>query len=99
MMPNNTALRAWVEETARLTQPDRIYWVDGSEEENQQLTQEMLASGMLERLNSEAYPNCFLHRSDPSDVARTEHLTFICTPDKNEVGPTNHWMEPQEAKQ
>jgi phosphoenolpyruvate carboxykinase (GTP) len=94
----NAALQAWVDETARLTQPDRIHWVDGSDAENDRLIAEMLASGTFHRLNHEAYPNCYLHRSDPSDVARTEHLTFICSPAKDDAGPNNNWMAPDEAK-
>ena len=95
----NAALRAWVEETARVTQPDRIVWCDGSESENRRLIDEMLATGDLIKLNDATHPNCYLHRSNPSDVARTEHLTFICTKTKEEIGPTNNWMSPEEAKQ
>ena len=94
----NAALNAWVAESARLCQPDRIHWVDGSDAEHRHLVSEMLASGTLHRLNAERYPECYLHRSDQSDVARTEHLTFLCTPDKDDAGPTNNWMEPAEAK-
>jgi phosphoenolpyruvate carboxykinase (GTP) len=94
----NAALQAWVDETARMTQPDRIHWVDGSDAENDRLIAEMLASGTLHRLNQDAYPNCYLHRSDPSDVARTEHLTFICSDAKDDAGPNNNWMAPAEAK-
>jgi phosphoenolpyruvate carboxykinase (GTP) len=95
---SNAALNAWVDECARLCQPARVHWVDGSEAENRQLIAEMLDSGTLHRLNADRYPNCYLHRSDPTDVARTEHLTFICTPAKDDAGPTNNWMEPGEAK-
>jgi phosphoenolpyruvate carboxykinase (GTP) len=91
-------MEAWVEEAARLTKPDKIVFCDGSEAENQAILQEMLKKGDSFRLNEKSYPNCYLHRSDPSDVARTEHLTFICTPDKEEVGPTNNWMDPEGAK-
>ena len=91
-------MEAWVEETARLTKPDKIVFCDGSEAENQAILEEMLKKGDSFRLNQKTYPNCYLHRSDPSDVARTEHLTFICTPDKEEVGPTNNWMDPEGAK-
>jgi phosphoenolpyruvate carboxykinase (GTP) len=94
----NADLNAWVEECARLCQPARVHWVDGSDAEHQLLLREMLADGTLQRLNGERYPNCYLHRSDPSDVARTEHLTFICAPRKDDAGPTNNWMEPGEAK-
>ena len=91
-------MEAWVEEAARLTKPDKIVFCDGSEAENQAILQEMLKKGDSFRLNEQSYPNCYLHRSDPSDVARTEHLTYICTSDKEEVGPTNNWMDPEGAK-
>ena len=91
-------LNAWVEEVARLCKPARIHWVDGSDAEHAQLLEAMLTEGTLLRLNGHRYPDCFLHRSDPSDVARTEHLTFICTSEKDDAGPSNNWMEPAEAK-
>jgi phosphoenolpyruvate carboxykinase (GTP) len=91
-------MQAWVDEAARLTQPDRIMWCDGSESENQAILREMLKHVDSLQLNPKTYPNCYLHRSSPSDVARTEHLTFICLPDKDDVGPTNHWMDPDGAK-
>jgi phosphoenolpyruvate carboxykinase (GTP) len=91
-------MEAWVEESARLTKPDKIVYCDGSESENQAILQEMLKQGDSFPLNEKTYPNSYLHRSNPSDVARTEHLTFICTPNKEDVGPTNNWMDPQGAK-
>src|SRR5207237_1767498 len=94
-----TPLEQWVDEVARHTQPKDIYWCDGSEAENQRLVREMLASGTLHELNQTRYPNCYLHRSDPSDVARTEHLTFICSRAQGDAGPTNNWMEPRQAKE
>ena len=96
-MTTNRALSQWVDEVARLTRPDRIYWCDGSEEEFERLRDEMLADGSLLELNQKTYPGCYLHRSDPSDVARVEHLTFICSREKEDAGPNNHWMEPAEA--
>lgn len=96
---HNQSLSAWVDEVAKLTRPDRIVHCDGSEEENRALVEGMLADGTLLALNGERYPNCYLHRSDPTDVARTEHLTFICTEDKGDAGPTNNWMAPAEARQ
>src|SRR6266550_3978940 len=94
-----TALEQWVDEVARHTHPKDIYWCDGSEVENQRLVREMLAARTLSELNQTRYPNCHLHRSDPSDVARTEHLTFICSRAQDDAGPTNNWMEPRQAKE
>jgi len=93
-----TPLENWVEESARLTKPDRIVFCDGSEAENQRIIAEMLHNGDSLTLNERTYPNCYLHRSSPNDVARTEHLTFICSPDKEDAGPTNNWMDPEGAK-
>jgi phosphoenolpyruvate carboxykinase (GTP) len=95
-MPN-TALDAWVEESARLCRPDRIVVCDGSEEERERLTREALDSGELLALNQRLLPGCSLHRSHPNDVARTEKLTFICCPKREDAGPTNNWMEPRDA--
>src|SRR2546428_212660 len=89
----------WVDEVARHTRPQDISWCDGSEAENERLVREMLASGTLHELNQTEYPNCYLHRSDPSDVARTEHLTFICSRERDDSGPTNNWMDPRQAKE
>ncbi len=94
----NRALADWVEEIARTTQPDRIHWCDGSNAENTMLERQMLADGTLEKLNSKTHPGCYLHRSHPSDVARTEHLTFICTETQADAGPTNNWMSPTDAR-
>jgi phosphoenolpyruvate carboxykinase (GTP) len=91
-------LNAWVEEAARLCKPARIHWVDGSDAEHARLLEDMLTEGTLLRLNGHHYPDSFLHRSDPSDVARTEHLTFICTSEKDDAGPSNNWMAPADAK-
>jgi len=91
------ALNQWVEEVARLTQPERIQWCDGSDQESQKLTELMLASGDLHALNPDTHPDCYLHRSHPDDVARVEHLTFVCTSDREDAGPNNNWMAPDEA--
>jgi len=93
-----TPLENWVDDAARLTKPDRVVYCDGSEGENQRIIAEMLREGDSETLNEKTYPNCYLHRSSPNDVARTEHLTFICTPEKDDAGPTNNWMDPGAAK-
>ncbi len=91
------ALKDWVDEVAKLTQPDNIHWCDGSKAEYDRLIAQMCESGLLIPLNEDAYPNCYLHRSDPSDVARVEHLTFICTRNQEDAGPNNLWMSPEEA--
>jgi phosphoenolpyruvate carboxykinase (GTP) len=93
-----TPLEIWVEEAARLTKPERVVWCDGSEAENQRIIAEMLKSSDSVTLNEKTYPSCYLHRSSPNDVARTEHLTFICSRSKEEAGPTNNWMDPGAAK-
>src|SRR5579883_807236 len=96
-LTKNQQLIQWVEEMARLTKPDRFVWCDGSEEERHRLTEEAVALGVLQPLNHHKLPGCYLHRSNPNDVARVEQLTFICTPTKEEAGPTNNWMAPAEA--
>jgi phosphoenolpyruvate carboxykinase (GTP) len=92
-------LRDWVNAVAALTKPARIHWCDGSETEYQGLIAEMQKSGDLIALNRKTYPNCYLHRSNPSDVARVEHLTFVCTNDRDAAGPNNNWMAPAQAHQ
>ena len=95
----STPLEQWVESVARLTRPAKITWCDGSEEEAARMQEQLIREGQTVRLNEKTYPNCYLHRSDPSDVARTEKVTFICTRDRENAGPTNNWMAPEEAKQ
>ncbi|MBI3248051.1 MAG: phosphoenolpyruvate carboxykinase (GTP) [Deltaproteobacteria bacterium] len=94
-----TPLEQWVQESAQLTKPEKIVWCDGSEAEYRHLIQEMLATGTLQELNQKEYPGCYLHRSNPNDVARTEHLTYVCTSKKDDAGPNNNWMSPSEAKE
>ena len=88
------SLKTWVDEVAARTQPEAIHWCDGSEAEYEDLVQLMLADGTLSKLDENEYPNCYLHLSDPSDVARVEHLTFVCTENEEDAGPNNHWMAP-----
>ena len=97
MATTNHALLKWVEDTAKLTQPDRIHWCTGSDEERDELVRLMLSTGDLIELNQATFPNCYLHRSHPSDVARVEHLTFICTEHEADAGPNNLWMNPKDA--
>ncbi|HEX9829798.1 MAG TPA: phosphoenolpyruvate carboxykinase (GTP) [Bacteroidota bacterium] len=97
-MSRHTSIVRWVEETARLTKPDHIHWCTGTEEEYRDFIQHMLKEKTLLELNPTTYPNCYLHRSHPSDVARTENLTFICSSSKENAGPTNNWMDPKAAK-
>jgi phosphoenolpyruvate carboxykinase (GTP) len=97
-MSATSAVERWVEDAAGLTRPSRTVWCDGSKAEYDTLIEAMLGDETLLPLNPRAYPNCYLHRSDPQDVARTEQLTFICTRDPAHAGPTNNWMAPADAK-
>jgi phosphoenolpyruvate carboxykinase (GTP) len=92
------AVSEWVASVRELTQPDAVRWCEGSDDEFRGLVADLEKSGELLKLNEAHYPNCFLARSHPSDVARVEHLTFVCTTDKDDAGPNNHWMAPAEAK-
>jgi phosphoenolpyruvate carboxykinase (GTP) len=93
----NTHLLGWVDEMAKLCKPDRVVWCDGSEAERKRLTEQAVAEKVLIPLDQKKWPGCYYHHSNSSDVARVEHLTFICTPTKDEAGPTNNWMDPKEA--
>ena len=95
-IPANSILTAWVEKVRELAQPDEVFWCDGSEAEREFLTARAVEEGVLIKLNEEKLPGCFLHRSNPNDVARVEQCTFICTPARDEAGPTNNWAPPRE---
>jgi phosphoenolpyruvate carboxykinase (GTP) len=97
MSTSKASLKSWVDEVARLTKPDSIHWCTGSDAENAELIDAMLKSGDLIKLNEKTHPNCYLHRSHPSDVARVEHLTLVCTTSRDDAGPNNIWMDPAEA--
>jgi phosphoenolpyruvate carboxykinase (GTP) len=87
----------WVESVRNLTLPAAVHWCEGSDAEIKQLTEQLKASGELSTLNEKEFPGCHLARSSPNDVARVEHLTFVCTRNKEDAGPNNHWMAPAEA--
>ena len=97
-MSTSRVAEKWVEAAADLTRPSRTVWCDGSKAEYDAMIEAMLGDGTLLPLNARTYPNCYLHRSHPSDVARTEQLTFICTRERDDAGPTNNWMSPADAK-
>lgn len=91
------ALQQWVDEVAARTRPSAIHWCTGSDDEYQQLIAQMTTDGTLSELNQDSYPNCYLHLSDPTDVARVEHLTYVCTGNRDDAGPNNNWMSPEDG--
>ncbi len=95
---SHEGIASWVAEIAELTQPDRVHWCTGSDEEWAELTDTLVASGTFTRLNPEKKPNSFWARTDPTDVARVEDRTFICSVEEKDAGPTNNWMDPNEMK-
>jgi len=97
-MIKHTKLQAWVDEIAKMTQPDKVEWVNGSKEESQRLLDLMVESGSAILLNQEKRPGCYLFRSDASDVARVEDRTYIASRKQEDAGPTNNWVDPEELK-
>jgi phosphoenolpyruvate carboxykinase (GTP) len=93
----NRAVADWVNSVRELTQPRAIHWVEGTDAEARELTAQLLRSKELTALNTEEFPGCHLYRSAPNDVARVEHLTYICSRSQEDAGPNNHWMDPQQA--
>ena len=96
-MTQNKSILNWLDEKIELVKPDKVVWIDGSEAQIEELRKIACESGELTKLNQEVLPDCYLHRTAVNDVARVEGRTFICTPTKEEAGPTNNWMEPSEA--
>ena len=96
-MVQSISVRNWIAQCVELCKPDNLYWCDGSAQQRQELYDRAVKEGVLIRLNQQKLPNCYLHRSNPNDVARTEQLTFICTPSEDMVGPTNNWIETKAA--
>ena len=96
-MDQHGKLQEWVEEMARMCQPDEVVWIDGSEEEKERLIAEAESTGEVVRLHPEKLPGCLYHRTAINDVARTEDLTYICTTLKDDAGPNNNWMSPEEG--
>ena len=96
-MTNNKTVLDWIEKMVQLVKPDKVVWIDGSEEQLEALRAEACASGEMIKLNEEKLPGCYLHRTAVNDVARVEHRTFICCDKEEDAGPTNHWMAPDKA--
>lgn len=96
-LTKNKHVLTWVDEMIALVKPDEVVWIDGSEEQLEELRKQAMSTGEIIKLNEEKLPGCYLHRTDPNDVARVEHRTFICSRKEEDAGPTNNWMDPQEA--
>ena len=99
VLTENKAVLDWIDGVVKMTRPDRIVWIDGSEEQLEQLRRQAVEEGILIKLNQEKLPGCYLHRTDPNDVARVEDRTLICCEKEEDAGPTNHWMAPDKMRQ
>ena len=95
-LTTNKAVLSWIDEMTALVKPDAVVWIDGSEEQLEQLRAEAVSTGEMVKLNQELLPGCYYHRSAINDVARVEDRTFICCKNKEDAGPTNNWMETSE---
>ena len=95
-LTNNKAVLSWIDEMTAITKPDKIVWITGEEDQISELREQAVREGILIKLNPDKLPGCYLHRTDPDDVARVEDRTFICCEKEEDAGPTNHWMEPKE---
>ena len=95
-MTKNITILNWLKEVQNLVTPDNIVWIDGSEEQIEDLRREAVSTGEMHKLNEELLPDCYLHRTKPNDVARVENRTFICSRNKDDAGPTNNWCDPKE---
>ena len=97
IMTTNKSVLAWIDEMKELVQPDKLVWIDGSEEQLEALRAEACSTGEMHKLNQEKLPGCYLHRTAVNDVARVEDRTMICSEKGRGCGPTNHWMDPEKA--
>ena len=96
-LTNNKSILEWIDDKIKLVQPDKVVWIDGSEEQIEELRKAACETGEMIKLNEEKLPDCYLHRTAVNDVARVEGRTFICSEKEEDAGPTNNWMEPKKA--
>lgn len=96
-LTNNKAVLSWIDEMTAITKPDKIVWITGEEEQLGALREQAVKEGILIKLNPDKLPGCYLHRTDPDDVARVEDRTFICCEKEEDAGPTNHWVSPRKC--